>query len=515
MVRLSTLFISVLVVSSIFSIVYYELQLAPYKSPTQDPPKYRQDLEPPIKTRLNHQVKTSTTKIEQGSKEIQITQDQPILTEDVEETPDKKEEKKKWKKSTDEKPQPSCKHNINRDYTKQPIIYRSGSMEKHECDIPCVWEGDDPDVGGASSDPHNKRVSMTMENYGTVAHGDSKTINGNTNLLSDVPLQYFSWAEYPFMDPPHAKTASSMVLAMISNCGPQHRLQYLKQLEANGVTVDHFGGCFPDKLSEPPNLPGGHRLDRKFAIMLKYKFVFSFENSNTDDYITEKMFGPLAAGSVPIYSGAPNGKKFAPNNRSVLFESDFSGAEQMAEFIKYLDKNESAYNQFLSWKYDGPTQDFISLVDLGIVHSWCRTCIRAADLDRKDFGEPIPGPFREQNEKEMKSFENADALMLKVRERGKFWLRRLHLEYGTIRELKFKLKEKFILAEPQVDYGQVYRIYKIWDLEKKSIETDADVMALEYGDELEVIWTRPSWDQRHSYTEWYQKKQGNVKQKQT
>jgi hypothetical protein len=67
----------------------------------------------------------------------------------------------------------------------------------------------------------------------------------------------------------------------------------------------------------------GDRLTSKKDIITKYKFTFAFENSNTNDYVTEKLFGPLEAGSVPIYQGAPNAKKFAPDDHSVIFADDF------------------------------------------------------------------------------------------------------------------------------------------------------------------------------------------------
>ncbi len=37
----------------------------------------------------------------------------------------------------------------------------------------------------------------------------------------------------------------------------------------------------------------------KRSLMRSYKFAIAFENSNSPDYVTEKLFQPLAEGTVP------------------------------------------------------------------------------------------------------------------------------------------------------------------------------------------------------------------------
>jgi hypothetical protein len=54
----------------------------------------------------------------------------------------------------------------------------------------------------------------------------------------------------------------------------------------------------------------------------------------------------------------------------------------LAKKIKELDNNDEEYSKYLEWKETGPSRDFIALVDLAIVHSACRICIRSADIDR-------------------------------------------------------------------------------------------------------------------------------------
>ena len=42
---------------------------------------------------------------------------------------------------------------------------------------------------------------------------------------------------------------------------------------------------------------GWHQAKR--LLMRAYKFAIAFENSNSPDYVTEKLFGALAEGTVP------------------------------------------------------------------------------------------------------------------------------------------------------------------------------------------------------------------------
>ena len=69
----------------------------------------------------------------------------------------------------------------------------------------------------------------------------------------------------------------------------------------------------------------------------------AFENSETDDYITEKFFGTLVSGSVPVYIGAPNVKFFAPDtgpypwqSHSVIWAGDYGfDAQKLAKHLLY------------------------------------------------------------------------------------------------------------------------------------------------------------------------------------
>jgi hypothetical protein len=79
-----------------------------------------------------------------------------------------------------------------------------------------------------------------------------------------------------------------------------------------------------------------------------------------------------------------------------------------------LDKNDTAYNEYLKWKTEGPSTDWVALIDLSIVHSECRFCIRTGDLHRKQVGEVVTGPYAEYNAKEHEKYKDKpDALCKK------------------------------------------------------------------------------------------------------
>lgn len=65
-----------------------------------------------------------------------------------------------------------------------------------------------------------------------------------TSLSSDVPVGYFSWAEYDIMAPVTAKSESALAAAFISNCGARNfRLEALEALEKLNVTIHSYGAC--------------------------------------------------------------------------------------------------------------------------------------------------------------------------------------------------------------------------------------------------------------------------------
>ncbi len=85
----------------------------------------------------------------------------------------------------------------------------------------------------------------------------------------------------------------------------------------------------------------------KLDFISDYKFTIAFENCIYPGYVTEKLFHPFQANSVPIYLGDPD-ITLDFNEKSFVNVNAFPNFEACIEYIKYLDNNEKAYMEVLS-----------------------------------------------------------------------------------------------------------------------------------------------------------------------
>ena len=130
------------------------------------------------------------------------------------------------------------------------------------------------------------------------------------------------------------------------------RDQFVKELMQH-MDVDCLGGCLNNK-PMPPEYPWATLHSDGFAQFLgRYKFSLAFENCECEDYVTEKFFRPVRAGSVPVYRGASNVGLWAPDAHSVIRVDDFATPKALAEHLTALDKNDTAYMEYLRFKQTG------------------------------------------------------------------------------------------------------------------------------------------------------------------
>jgi hypothetical protein len=74
------------------------------------------------------------------------------------------------------------------------------------------------------------------------------------------------------------------------------------------IRVDVRGKCGNPQWNESSmkNVPPSKWAEDKTHLSSEYLFTIAIENSLEYDYVTEKLWQPLAAGSIPIYLGASN-----------------------------------------------------------------------------------------------------------------------------------------------------------------------------------------------------------------
>ncbi|GJX74945.1 putative fucosyltransferase-like protein, partial [Tanacetum coccineum] len=256
-----------------------------------------------------------------------------------------------------------------------------------------------------------------------------KRVQHNNDNQSDVPVGYFSWAEYDIMAPVQPKTEKALAAAFISNCAARNfRLQALEGLEKANVKIDSYGGCHRNRDGNV----------NKVEALKRYKFSLAFENSDEEDYVTEKFFQSLVAGTIPVVVGPPNIQDFAPAPGSILHIKDLKDIEPVSKTMKYLAANSTA------WKYDGPSDSFKALVDMAAVHSSCRLCIflatRIHEKEEKSSAPNRPCKCKRGSE---------TVYPIYVRERGRFEMESVFLRTE---------KEKIVAKKKQSTRGIVVSV---------------------------------------------------------
>ncbi|XP_008805272.2 glycoprotein 3-alpha-L-fucosyltransferase A-like isoform X1 [Phoenix dactylifera] len=382
----------------------------------------------------------------------------------------------------------------SRDFRTNPIVV-AGAEKKDwaSCSVGCKFgSGANKEPDATFKRPRHPATASVLrsmesshyyrENNINVARRRGYNIIMTTSLSSDVPVGYFSWAEYDIMAPMHLKTEDALAAAFISNCGARNfRLQALERLEKLDIKIDSYGSCHRNRDGEVD----------KIKALKHYKFSLAFENSNEEDYVTEKFFQSLVAGAVPVVVGAPNIQDFAPSSGSVLHIKKLDDVASVAKTIKYLASHPDAYNKSVSWKYDGPSDSFKALMDMAAVHSSCRLCIHLATKIREK--EEMTTKFQTRPCKCISS--KGTVYHVYVRERGRFEMESLYLRSGslTLKALESAVLTKFKSLNhspiwknerPEVIRGddnlKIYKIYPVGLAQRQALysfnfDSDADL----------------------------------------
>ena len=130
------------------------------------------------------------------------------------------------------------------------------------------------------------------------------------------------------------------------------RLNAIEFFSRKREGIDLYGVGWAD--ADLPFIKSVYRgpCDNKLDIQQQYRFSIAFENSDSvPGYITEKLFDCFAAGTVPVYLGAPNISDYIPS-RCFIDLRDYSSYEALYEYLSRM--SVSDYQAYLD-----AAQDFL------------------------------------------------------------------------------------------------------------------------------------------------------------
>jgi alpha-1,3-fucosyltransferase 10 len=178
---------------------------------------------------------------------------------------------------------------------------------------------------------------------------------------------------------PDPKTETAPLVAFISSSFDRSgRHDYLAALMQH-LPVDSYGTVLNTR-----SLGEDRGVVTKVGMIRRYRFTLAFENAIDEDYVTEKFFEPLRAGSVPVYLGAPNIADFAPSPDSYIDVRDFDGPAGLARHLLRLSRDEDAYAGLHRWRQAPYAAPFLAMMDIASTPAFCRLAARIRTMVASD-----------------------------------------------------------------------------------------------------------------------------------
>ena len=136
-------------------------------------------------------------------------------------------------------------------------------------------------------------------------------------------------------------------ICIISNDSDSFRKEFIKKLTESTYhrSIDCYGKLFKNKSSDIIDKTSWYN-PAIFDIIKEYKFMICMENSQVENYWTEKLVNGYLGNTIPIYWGDPNITDIF-NSKSFI-NINTLGVERGIELIKELDGNDMMYNDMYS-----------------------------------------------------------------------------------------------------------------------------------------------------------------------
>lgn len=173
------------------------------------------------------------------------------------------------------------------------------------------------------------------------------------------------------------KSSRNPACFFAANCAPE-RTNYVEQM-MKYIGVDSYGPC----LHNTDDDAGSHThnaFDLLMARSSSHKFCLAFDKQLTVGYISERL--PLAyrSGCVPVYWGAGDASDYEPGKHSYINANDFGSPRELAEYLDYLDKNDTALEEYFEWKKHPLSPSYLGYIKHTHCDSVCNLCVKVAEL---------------------------------------------------------------------------------------------------------------------------------------
>ncbi|XP_063153369.1 4-galactosyl-N-acetylglucosaminide 3-alpha-L-fucosyltransferase 9-like [Candoia aspera] len=205
-----------------------------------------------------------------------------------------------------------------------------------------------PDLSNLPQRPRptfQKWIWMNMESpsHSPPKRGMDRVFNLTLTYRRDADIHVpYGFLTFRPSDPREEVKKDKLLCWIVSNQNSKQRIKYYNELKKY-IKIHTYGKVFGRPLSWEKFIP----------TISSCKFYLAFENSIHKDYITEKLYNALLAGSVPVVLGPPreNYEDYIPAH-SFIHVEDFESPGKLSEYLLMLNQNEALYLSYFDWRKD-------------------------------------------------------------------------------------------------------------------------------------------------------------------
>ncbi|XP_018613830.1 alpha-(1,3)-fucosyltransferase 7 [Scleropages formosus] len=193
--------------------------------------------------------------------------------------------------------------------------------------------------------PRQKWVWMSLESPAT--NQDLTSFNGLFNwtmsyrLDADIFIPYGKLIPRTSQEDYTVPNKNCLVCWVVSNFQAKHKRTAVYRSLRQLIPIEVYGMLAKKRLPASQLLP----------TISRCRFYLAFENSQSRDYITEKLWrNSFQAGTVPVVLGPPrpNYEAMVPGN-SFIHVDDFNSTAELARFLIQLASDEERYRSYFRW----------------------------------------------------------------------------------------------------------------------------------------------------------------------